>query len=273
MSGLVAYASSDDEGDEEQSTHVEQSQVPTTEAVPDKAAPEGRTLAASPSPAAPQPTAPVQQIPSASIADSEPPTPAIATVTQNAVPLGPSLPPEEQQEDLAADDEDVTGAPSSPYTATRALIHDLTLPTIPNLDIPPSPPGSPPTRASKTFEQFLKLKKTGTHFNAKLQNSTALKNPSVTDKLMDYAGLDGVKQYETTLPLDLWNPAAFPESAYVDRLKQTREKLVKRMESSKSSGARSTVDFVPASMPSPGTGGGPSVGGLSRGEKRKGDWK
>ncbi|KAL3962089.1 hypothetical protein ACCO45_003612 [Purpureocillium lilacinum] len=248
MSGLVAYASSDDEGDEEQSTHVEQH---------------------------PQLLSPPRRCSRFRVPQSRIQNPYAGNCHRYAErrPLGPISSPEEQQEDLAADDEDVTGAPSSPYTATRALIHDLTLPTIPNLDIPPSPPGSPPTRASKTFEQFLKLKKTGTHFNAKLQNSTALKNPSVTDKLMDYAGLDGVKQYETTLPLDLWNPAAFPESAYVDRLKQTREKLVKRMESSKSSGARSTVDFVPASMPSPGTGGGPSVGGLSRGEKRKGDWK
>ncbi|UNI21078.1 hypothetical protein JDV02_007098 [Purpureocillium takamizusanense] len=271
MSGLVAYASSDDEGDDEQLTHEEQ--APTTEDVPDRTVNRGRAVATSSSSAALPPVAAEEQIPNTAVADTEPSAPAIAAVTQSAVPLGPSLPPAEQQEDPVADDEDGTGAPSSPYTATRALIHDLTLPAIPNLDIPPSPPGSPPARATKTFEQFLKLKKTGTHFNAKLQNSTALKNPSVTDKLMDYAGLDGVRQYETTLPLDLWNPAAFPDTAYVDRLKQAREKLARRMESGKLSGGRSTVDFVPASMPSPGAAGGPSVGSLSRGEKRKGDWK
>ncbi|KAJ6445877.1 translocator protein [Purpureocillium lavendulum] len=266
MSGLVAYASSDEEEDEEQSNHVEQT---SSTAVAPSNSRIDQTTATQPS----RPAAPEQSAPQPSDAPQERPAPEIGPVTQSAVPLGPSLPPAEEQDDPATNDDGLPEAPSSPYTAARALIHDLTLPAVPNLDIPPSPPGSPPARASKTFEQFLKLKQTGTHFNAKLQNSAALKNPSVTDKLMDFAGLDDAQLYETTLPLDLWNPTAFPETAYVDKLKQTRERLAKRMESTKSTGSRSSVDFVPATMPSAAGGGAPPVGSLARGEKRKGDWR
>lgn len=170
-----------------------------------------------------------------------------------------------------ANDEDEPEAPASPYSANRATIHDLTLPSVPNLDIPPSPPGSPPARVSKTFGQFLALKEKGTHFNKKLEQSTALRNPSVMDKLLEFAGLDGQQQYETTVSTDLWDPAAFPEPAFVEKLRKSRETLAKEREADRSGGGRSSIDFVPSMTTSAGTSSG--AGGLARGEKRKGAWK
>lgn len=201
---------------------------------------------------------------------------AIEPLLQSATPLGPTLgptlgpsfpPPEEP---LVNETEPTSqAAPSSPYSANRAMLRDLTLPAVPNFDIPPSPPGSPPPGANKKFEQFLELKKKGVHFNAKLEQSSALKNPSLMDKLMDFAGIDLKGQYSTTLPTELWDPNSFPEWASRENLKKAHEKTAKEKEAEKS-GGRSTIDFVPSTVPASASASG---AGLSRGEKRKSGWK
>jgi hypothetical protein len=140
--------------------------------------------------------------------------------------------------------------PQSPYSANRSLVHDLTLPSIPDFDIPSSPPGSPPPAINKKFNQFLNLKKKGVHFNQKLEQSAALKNPNLMDKLMRFVELEGASQYETTLPKDVWNPDAFPQWAYRENLKKSREQIIKEREAHNASGARKAVDFVPASKAS-----------------------
>lgn len=190
----------------------------------------------------------------------------IGPVPQNATPLGPSLPAMGDDTFIGQADDNGTPAPSSPYSANRALIQDLTLPSVPNLDIPPSPPGSPPPGANKKFEQFLALKRKGTHFNAKLEQSAALKNPALMDKLMGFVDVTGVAQYETTLPLDLWNPKGFPDWAFRNRLRKSREAVAKEREAERTAGGRSSIDFVPSSStPTSGT----AAGGLNKVEKRK----
>ncbi|KAH7163230.1 HCNGP-like protein-domain-containing protein [Dactylonectria estremocensis] len=196
-------------------------------------------------------------------------TVVIGPVQQNAVPLGPSLPPVGEP---MINEENILGqTPSSPYSANRALLRDLTLPSAPNMDIPPSPPGSPQPGANKKIEQFLDLKKKGIHFNAKLEQSSALKNPGLMDKLMAFAEIDDGGQYSTTLPTDLWDPNGFPDWAFKDKLRRSVEKLAKEKELEKASNVRTTVDFVPSTAPGGGSTSG--AGGLSRGEKRKGGWK
>lgn len=118
--------------------------------------------------------------------------------------------------------------PGSPYTATRALLRDLTLPPVPNTDIPPSPPGSPPPATSAKFERFLELKKQGVHFNSKVAQNPALRNPALMDKLLGFVELTApADQYRTTLPADLWDPAAFPRWAYKEQLKQSQAEIEK----------------------------------------------
>lgn len=149
-------------------------------------------------------------------------------------------------------------APSSPYTTNRGLIHNLTLPTVPSLDIPPSPPSSPSSASSRAaltakFDKFLELKRDrGVHFNARLADSHALKNPPLMDKLLGFAGVgtafedgsaaDGACQYATTLPTDLWDPACFPAWAYRGQLRKAQEKVQK--ERGRERGE--AVHFVPA---------------------------
>jgi hypothetical protein len=111
------------------------------------------------------------------------------------------------------------------------------------------------------FKHFLELKKQGIHFNEKLAKSSALKNPSLMQKLMDFADIDEVGQYATTLPKDLWNPNGFPEYAYKEELAHSQQKIRKKKEDDKAKGQRESIDFVPAAGESLSRSGTPGTGG------------
>jgi len=175
--------------------------------------------------------------------------------------LGPTLAQVDSEELL---EEDITMAPQSPYSANRALLRDLTLPTLPNYDIPPSPPGSPMESTNARFKHFLELKKQGVQFNEKLAKSSALKNPSLMQKLMDFSSIDEAGQYESTLPKELWNPNVFPAHAYKEDLAKSQQKILKKTEDEKLRGQRESVDFVPASTTAESTSRGGTPGQLGR---------
>jgi hypothetical protein len=160
--------------------------------------------------------------------------------------IGPRIPEDAPLAELLEDDQEIT--PQSPYSANRALLRDLTLPTIPNYDIPPSPQGSPMEGTNAKFKHFLNLKRQGIHFNEKLAKSSALKNPSLMQKLMDFSDIDEAGQYSTTLPKELWNPEGFPELAYKEELSKSQQNILKIKEEEKARGLRESVDFVPASL-------------------------
>lgn len=142
--------------------------------------------------------------------------------------------------------------PGSPYTSSRATIQNLTLPTVPNFDIPPSPPGSPPQRATKKFAQFLELKKKGQHFNQRLETSSVLRDPGHSQKLMEFAGINEEERYASTLPENLAVPAMFPPWAYVEELRASQKRIFKAREQQKSSTPREAIDFVSATKSSAG---------------------
>ncbi|KAF7867272.1 hypothetical protein EAF04_005355 [Stromatinia cepivora] len=254
MAGLVDYGSSDEEG----SVHVD---------IPQKSSntTEGSLFNSSTTNGT---TKDVQ-----AHATELPPTESSRTIELPSNPkpdaplVGPQLGPAEatqfpELEDAL--DEERGGEPQSPYTANRALLRDLTLPTVPNYDIPPSPPGSPVASTNAKFKHFLELKKQGTHFNEKLAQSAALKNPSLMQKLMDFADIDEAEQYATTLPKDLWNPAGFPEYAYKEELAKSQQKILKEKEEKKARGHREALDFVPATNPADaGRGGTLHTGGIN----------
>ena len=177
--------------------------------------------------------------------------------------VGPALgPPTADLTMVEPPEEDDDLPPQSPYSTNRALLRDLTLPTIPNYDIPPSPPGSPIASTNAKFKHFLDLKKQGVHFNEKLAKSSALKNPSLMQKLMDFSDIDEAGQYATTLPKGLWNPEAFPEYTYKEELAKNQQKFLKKREDEKARGQRESVDFVPATVTEPSSRSGtPGAGG------------
>ncbi|KAI6249668.1 Meiotically up-regulated protein [Erysiphe necator] len=134
----------------------------------------------------------------------------------------------------------------SPYSKNRVILRNLTMSKQPNFEIPPSPKGSPSNSTEAKFNQFLELKKKGVHFNQKLARSTAIKNPSLMQSLMDFAEIDHSGQYVTTLPKSLWDPGAFPSHAFVEELNKSQQKILNLRENSKAIGQRESVDFVSA---------------------------
>lgn len=158
-----------------------------------------------------------------------------STVSASNMPAGPAPGPSMPTAESLEGDED--GQPLSPYSANRAAIRNLTMPSVPNFEIPPSPPGSPPMGSTKKFARFLALKKQGVHFNDKLDKSSALRNPSLLKKLRDFASIDENDQYASTLPEGLATPTEFPSWAYP-------EEIAKRQEQRKKN--RDKIDFVPA---------------------------
>ena len=146
----------------------------------------------------------------------------------------------------AADQDDPSSNPQSPYSSAKLTIRDLTMPPIPNFDIPPSPPGSPPPESTAKFAHFLELKKRGVHFNSKLQDSSALRNPGLFQKLMDFAGIAEDDQYVSALPEDLAVPKTFPTWAYSEQLDKTQQRVLKKKEEENSRIQRERLEFVSA---------------------------
>lgn len=167
--------------------------------------------------------------------------PAATPNPVNGPSQGPTVSPPPPDED-APDDV----PPGSPYTSHRALVQNLTLPTVPNFNIPPSPPGSPPQRATKKLAQFLELKKKGQHFNQRLEGSSVLRDPGHLQKLMDFAGISEEEQYASALSVDVAVPITFPEWAYVEELRASQKQILKEKEKTKSKLPREAVDFVSA---------------------------
>lgn len=176
--------------------------------------------------------------------------PPSASTASSEVPTGPVLGPASGPtpiDQAQSPDARIETDRSSPFSASRALIQDLTLPPVPNLDIPPSPPGSPNPAANAKFEHFLSLKKQGVHFNAKLANSSSLKNPSLLKKMMEHAGIDEQSQYDTALPADLWSTSNLPKWGFKEELLKAQQEVRRQMEEKTSSGQRSSIDFVSGS--------------------------
>ncbi|KAL7628571.1 hypothetical protein AAE478_000086 [Parahypoxylon ruwenzoriense] len=243
MAGLVGYESSDEE---------EEVALPQAQPEPKPLKPIQDTTNARdggldvPESTAPS-TAPAQK-------QDEHPAPLIGPQIGPSVEPGPSFPPLEEaplddDNDDDNDDDKASGSvpplpPGSPYTATRSLLRDLTLPPLPNTSIPPSPPGSPPPATSAKFSRFLELKKGGTHFNTRVAQSPALRNPALMDKLLAFVELASpADQYRTTLGPDLWDPAAFPRYAYKEQLRQAQVEGEKTRARSKGA----PVEFVAGS--------------------------
>ncbi|KAI9841171.1 MAG: hypothetical protein M1837_000959 [Sclerophora amabilis] len=154
----------------------------------------------------------------------------------------------------------------SPYSTTRSLMRDITLPPVPNLDIPPSPPGSPPASTSAKFAHFRELKKQGVHFNERLAKSSALKNPSLLQKLTSFAGIDEKDQYASSLPKEIWDPDAFPDWAYKEGLAKSQQEVLKQKEEQRAKAQREALDFVPATASNDSSRGGtPGVTGGGKG--------
>ncbi|EED20365.1 conserved hypothetical protein [Talaromyces stipitatus ATCC 10500] len=159
---------------------------------------------------------------------------------------GPVLGPEQPSEILGSSMGQQHQGQSSPYSTSRALIQDLTLPPVPNLEIPPSPPGSPNPIASGKTTQFLALKKQGVHFNEKLSASSSLKNPSLFLKLREHTGIDNESQYASALPPDIWDHTSLPAWAYKEELYKMQQAIRSKIDEARQEDKNRTIDFATA---------------------------
>ncbi|KAK3298820.1 uncharacterized protein B0H64DRAFT_83070 [Chaetomium fimeti] len=280
--GLVSYDSSDE--DEEVQPQVDAQPpkpavIPPTSDIQTAPKPKPTTTTNSSTPTPPQPPAPgpaLGPVLGPTFGPSRPPPPTTNTNDQD--------PSEEidlaflSQDPTPQNQDQNTEPPRSPHTRTRTLLHNLTLPAVPNMDIPPSPPGSPPPgldALTAKFDTFLRLKRTrGVHFNERLARSAGMANPAVADRLLGFVGVGtefgggadaegggdgggdgveggvgagsggrGVEQYATVLSAEVWDPACFPAWAYRGPLRKAQERGTKERER----GRGEAVEFVAAS--------------------------
>lgn len=84
------------------------------------------------------------------------------------------------------------------------------------------------------------------HFNERLSQSSALRNPGLLAKQMDFAGISQEDQYASSLADGIAIPTEFPEWAYADKLVAAHSKIAKKREEERVKVQRETVDFVPA---------------------------
>ncbi|KAK8198811.1 HCNGP-like protein-domain-containing protein [Phyllosticta paracitricarpa] len=168
-----------------------------------------------------------------------PSLPQKQNIPADAPAPGPAAPPTNN----SGDSNGAESAPLSPYSAARAAVRSLTMPKAPNFDIPPSPPGSPPPKTTAQFSHFLEIKKKGHHFNDRLENTSALRNPSLLQRLRTFAGIDGEQQYATTLPEDVALPTKFPRWAYAEELAKSQQEVGRKREEEQRKSQK--VEFVP----------------------------
>ncbi len=64
---------------------------------------------------------------------------------------------------------------------------------------------------------------------------------------MDFSDIDEVGQYSSTLSKDVWDPAAFPEWAFKEKLAARQQQTLKKLEEDKLKTPRDSLNFVPAS--------------------------
>ncbi|KAJ9626327.1 hypothetical protein H2203_003959 [Taxawa tesnikishii (nom. ined.)] len=229
--GLGGYASSDEEDDQPMPDAVQAAAVLPATTVPNSA-PATSALSSTQAGTERKPETESRLNGQEANANTEEPVsgpaPRPAPMPLQEVNAGPTLPLEEDS------------APASPYTVNCLTIRNLTMPPVPNFDIPPSPPGSPPPTSTARFTRFLELKKKGVHFNERLNQSSALRNPSLLQNLMEFAGVSEEDSHTTTLPADAGVPTEFPKWAYVDELLKAHERIAKQ----RARGQGEEVQFV-----------------------------
>ena len=165
----------------------------------------------------------------------------------DAPTVGPVLGPSAPTNGDVAETESSDVAPE--HMSERDAIRYLTQAPIPMTSMPSSPPGSPDPVANARFARFLELKAKGVHFNEDLGRKSSFLNPGLLATMMSRVGVDEEHQYRTSLPLDLWNPNAFPEWAYKEELLRSQQQIRDKDDEQKkalSATGKRTIDFAPS---------------------------
>lgn len=169
---------------------------------------------------------------------------ATTATVEDGPMVGPTMPSQ------LDNDNDLSPEPSSTIRqqmSERDAIRYLTQATHPMTSIPPSPPGSPDPALNAKFKRFLDLKAKGVHFNDDLARKSTFCNPGLLATMMSRAGLDGDDQYKTSLPKGIWDPLAFPPSAYKEELLRSQQTIREQESAIKkglSTSGKRTIEFT-----------------------------
>jgi HCNGP-like protein len=180
-------------------------------------------------------------------ADSKASQSAVAEVATDRSLLGPLLGPAAPISGGIMHAE--TPASASEKMSERDTIRHLTQASVPMTSIPSSPPGSPDPAANARFARFLELKARGVHFNEDLASKPSFLNPGLLPMMMGRAGIDEEDQHNSSLPIHLWNPKAFPLWAYKEKLLQSQQEIRGKDDAQKkasSAAGKRTIDFTPS---------------------------
>ena len=160
---------------------------------------------------------------------------------------GPLLGPAARPNGTAVTEEENVSPVALADMSERDAIRHLTQATVPTTALPPSPPGSPDPAANERFRRFLELKAKGVHFNEDLARKTGFRNPSLLSIMISKVGIDEKAQYNTSLPLDLWDPTDFPDWAYKEGLLKSQQELQGQSDANKkmlSATGKRTIEFT-----------------------------
>ncbi len=193
-----------------------------------------------------------ESLPSTTMAmESSPADQADANASRNAIfggtTLGPLLGPAAPTNDGTIDGDSPAQTPEN--MSERDTIRYLTQAPIPMTSMPSSPSGSPDPAANARFARFMELKAKGVHFNEDLAGKSSFLNPGLLAMMMARAGIDEEDQYNTSLPLGLWNPKGLPEWAYKEELLKSQQESRDKGDAEKkalSAAGKRTIDFAPS---------------------------
>lgn len=169
------------------------------------------------------------------------------TVSSGEGLLGPLLGPTAHPNGTVVTEEEPVFPIALADMSERDAIRHLTQAPFPAPSLPASPPGSPEPAANERFRRFLELKAKGVHFNEDLARKSSFRNPSLLSTMMSKVGIDEKAQYNTSLPLDIWNPNDFPDWAYKEGLLKSQQELQEQADAHKkmlSATGKRTIDFT-----------------------------
>ncbi|KAI8824457.1 HCNGP-like protein-domain-containing protein [Fimicolochytrium jonesii] len=115
-----------------------------------------------------------------------------------------------------------TGDETTRSETLRALLRPAGFVDDDEMDIPSEPDGEPNPITQAKIEKWLAIKASGTHFNDRLEQTHAFRNPSIMSKLIEYLDLD---ELGSNYPKDIFDPHSFPKEAFFDQIAQAQDTL------------------------------------------------
>ncbi|TPX44546.1 hypothetical protein SeMB42_g04289 [Synchytrium endobioticum] len=125
------------------------------------------------------------------------------------------------------------------HQTLNLLLKPSEMEEVDNYGIPPETDVDCDPDLEAKFEQWMKLKAQGMHFNTRLTRTHAFRNPSIMSKMIEFQGLD---EYGSNFPKDVFDPHGFPPETYVDELEKAQKLRAER-------GAQVALQGLPHTVP------------------------